>query len=233
MSLRPGGAAVRRARFMFALALALAAEALAGARAALAETATAARTTAAPEATSPVEAPSTDASPLTPLAPPQPQAIETPAQPGSNGSTRPAPAGPIPPEDQALTLLGSWKCETMSDLEGAQTYTRTGPVEIDLRNDIRDQTGRWFRISQQFRYDRSAAHWSTSLQSGQFVGTAGEWLDADEQWTFQGKLNGTQGPVRIVYTNLGPLAFRRDFQKKVDGRWQTLDLETCKRAGGR
>ncbi len=121
----------------------------------------------------------------------------------------------------------------MTDLKGSQKYELAGRDEIALRNEIRDHSGRAFLIRQRFFYNAARARWSTNLQDGQFVGSAGEWLDLDQPWIFEGALRGTQGPVRMIYTNLGEVAFRRDFQKKADGRWQTLDLETCKRTSGR
>jgi len=92
--------------------------------------------------------------------------------------------------------------------------------------------GRTYRIEETYRFDPSTERWNTTTGKDAYVGTADPWMS--DRWVFNGTetIMGVRHPVRMIYIDLGPAAFRRDFQSQRNGRWSTFSAETCKRASG-
>jgi hypothetical protein len=149
----------------------------------------------------------------------------------SSPAPSPQPAGPLPtPRDRAANLLGGvWQCETIAGSTGTHTYTENeDDGSIELQTEL--HTGfRTFRITEIYRFDDSRNSWTVETQGGAYSGSAPAWNGG--KWIFDGfeRLRGNRRPVRMVYFDLGDRAFRRDFQARQEGVWQTYSAETCLR----
>jgi hypothetical protein len=174
---------------------------------------------ASPLAAQPSIATAADSTPAKVNASPLP----TKAIPGSDESVAPLPG------DRAANLVGGvWQCETISGSSGTKTYTEAQDGSIDLQIEL--HTGpRTFHISEAYHFDGARKLWHLDTQGGLYAGSAGPWTGY--KWIFDGTANdgGERRPVRVIYFDLADQAFRRDFQDKRYGMWQTYSAETCRR----
>ncbi len=116
----------------------------------------------------------------------------------------------------------------MGNVPGLHAYVLQDDGSIAMRNEL--QVGpKTVEIREVYRYDLDHKVWRTETQGGAYVGSAPPWRS--EKWVFEGVevASGHGRAVRMVYMDLGPVAFRRDFQILVDGMWRTFTAETCKR----
>lgn len=125
-------------------------------------------------------------------------------------------------------LVGEWSCETFTNWPSEQRYTVDESDRLVLRNDLQSPDGP-VTIVQRFRFNSHAKRWSTYIDGGDFSAKGGEWLE--RRWNLDGVWRGISKPARLVYTFLGPDAYRRDFQLLEAGRWRSSSGETCYRVG--
>jgi len=121
-------------------------------------------------------------------------------------------------------LIGAWSCDTFENWHGEQRYVANGSERIVLFNALQAPNGKVI-IVQRFRLDDLKQRWSTYVEGGDFSAQGGPWLGRN--WIFDGVWRGVEGAARLVYTSLGPNAFRRDFQVRDGKRWHTSTGETC------
>jgi hypothetical protein len=158
---------------------------------------------------------------------------ESGASPARTASSAPTVLAPSPrpaPPDQALSLAGNpWECETDHHVGLVSTFSAPSPNRVDVRTTLRDGLAGKQHIDEAFVWDPLAARWRATVAGGAFVGSAPRWTG--EAWTFSGSAStgGHTYDGRMVFTALGPNAFRRDFELERDGRWQIYSLETCSR----
>jgi hypothetical protein len=165
---------------------------------------------------------------------PQPAASSEPSAPPSPlPSSAPASASPAPtpvPVDRALSLLGDpWACETDHHAALVSAFSAPSEDRIDVRTTLAGGLAGNRHIDEAFVWDPVAATWHANVAGGAFVGSAPRW--SGEVWIFTGTAatGGHTYNGRMVFTALGPNAFRRDFELERDGRRQIYSLETCSR----
>jgi hypothetical protein len=151
-------------------------------------------------------------------------------------SPHPQPAGsvpssppPGPPHDRSTNLVGGvWQCETIAGNTGTHTYVANDDGSLELATELRAGY-RTFRIRETYTYDSGRKLWTVRSDGNAYTGTASPWTGY--KWTFEGTESdhGLRRAVRMVYFDLADQAFRRDFQDKQNGSWQTYSAETCKR----
>jgi len=152
------------------------------------------------------------------------------ASPAVGNGPKTAPSAKPALRDRAQNLVGGvWQCETIAGSTGTHTYT-AGEYDDSIELEISLHSGsRTFDITEVYRFDGTRNGWTVETSGGTYRGTAAPWTG--EKWIFDGteKTSGQRRPVRMVYTELGGQAFRRDFQAEQDGFWRTYSAETCKR----
>ena len=109
-------------------------------------------------------------------------------------------------------------------------YWQDGERLLTAESQLTAQNGKVLTIHERLRYDPAKKQWSAHVQNGAFIGVATSWTK--HKWIFAGtsSAHGRTVPTRMVYTNLGDLAFRRDFQAIVQRHWRSVGGETCKRS---
>ena len=146
----------------------------------------------------------------------------------SAGPISRAPASITPRRrDHAYALVGDpWSCESVNGEPSTQRYISDAEGSITLHDDVR-VAKHSYDIVETYRFDPVRGLWNTEVRGGGYAGTAAPW--AHEKWIFNGieTERGRHSEVRMVYTQLGEQAYRRDFQLSSNG--QTFVSETCKR----
>lgn len=137
--------------------------------------------------------------------------------------------------DQALGLVGVWKCESAAGSVGTATFTSDAPGSISMKNTYRTTAGTSGEFDETFHFDAGAGTWtwSSTLRSApdfKESGTAGRWTA--DTWIFEGTLQQSQStePVRMIYTRLGENTIRREFEAQVSGAWLTRSSSSCARS---
>ncbi len=198
--------------------------------------------TPTPRATVPPSTPS-----ATPAVMPPPTAAPPSAAPSSAARSRSAPSPSAAPlgvaavrpaprrfaaatarrSDRAYALVGDWNCESAGGEPSTHRYVLGADGSITLLNDVR-VAARSYEIVETYRFDSARHLWTTAVRGGGYVGTASPW--SREKWIFNGieTERGRHSAVRMIYTDLGTQAYRRDFQ--LAGSGQTFVSETCKRS---
>jgi hypothetical protein len=152
-----------------------------------------------------------------------------------------------PAADRTAGLIGTWQCESFRHSNGTWTFVRNGDGSIALNNKFRTDTGLSGEFAETYSFDPQSGlwNWASTQQDRpgglQEDGKAKPWTA--ETWTFDGRLRITESSsgsiqpartiarnIRMVYTTLGPDAFRRDMETFSDGRWVSSSASTCKRA---
>jgi len=159
-------------------------------------------------------------------------------------SLAPASAQSVQTEDRATQLLGTWSCESIRHSLGTWTFTRNADGSLSMKNLFRTEDGLSGEFDDVYRLDSNSGQWEwTSLQPTRpgfrESGTAAPWTA--DKWIFEGQLTlvapedsvnffpTVTRRLRMVYTTLGDLAFRREFEYRREGRWVTDSASTCKR----
>jgi hypothetical protein len=165
-----------------------------------------------------------------------PQADTVASAPSRDGSIT-TPVDPTAVEhDHAASLVGAWTCVTDHGSATTKQYTREVDGTIVLDNTISLANGMTAKVHETYRYDPASSRWSVmstpALFFGAYTGTAKPWTD--NQWVFEGEEpithnDGTRvvTTVRLVYTQLAPAGFRREFQYQINGEWRDLSEELC------
>jgi hypothetical protein len=152
-----------------------------------------------------------------------------------------------PVTDRAPGLIGTWRCESIQHSNGTWSFERNQDDSIVMKNKFRTATGLSGEFDETYRFDPRSRLWNwSSLQADrpgslQEDGKAAPWTA--DAWTFDGQKRETEMSsgsilpartvtqnIRMVYSSLGPDAFRRDIEVFHDGRWITTSASTCKRA---
>ena len=129
--------------------------------------------------------------------------------------------------DHAYALVGGpWSCESVNGEPSIQRYVLGADGSITLHDDVR-VAKRSYDIVETYRFDPARGLWDTTVRGGGYAGAAMPW--SGEKWVFNGieTERGRRSKVRMVYTQLGDQAYRRDFQLSISG--ETFVSETCKR----
>jgi len=138
------------------------------------------------------------------------------------------------PEAVASRLLGSWRCSGYAPGSAStETYTRAADGSFLLTNAVRTSTGISGTTVEALRYDRASETWTLDVNPNPYFGgmslSAAVWRG--DQWVFTGTetIDGTARQVRIIYTDLGPLAFRREHQQQLGNVWADDAEFVCQR----
>jgi len=134
----------------------------------------------------------------------------------------------------AQRLQGTWDCRgPVLGSTSREVYARGGPNTIALRNAVHTARGLSGIVDETFGYDPATATWELSAPMNRFFDVmqlgAQDWRTA--QWVFTGTqtVQNVARPVRIVYTSLGPDAYRREHQSLVGSGWQGDGAFACRR----
>jgi hypothetical protein len=100
----------------------------------------------------------------------------------------------------------------------------SGSDRLVLFNVLQSPDGK-ATIIQRFRFDAPRQRWSTYVEGGDFSARGAPWHG--RYWVFEGVWRGVGAAARLIYTSLGPNAFRRDFQVRGGDQWKTSTGETC------
>ena len=149
-------------------------------------------------------------------------------------SAEPA-SGPIERHSRDLArLIGTWNCQgAVPGNTSVEVYSALADGSVNLENRVRASTGRVGVVLETFRYDQASASWTLSAGANAFFGglqlRAPAWTEATWLLTGTEIVNDRPRPTRIVYTDLGPLAFRREHQAQSGSVWQDDAQLTCRR----
>jgi hypothetical protein len=123
---------------------------------------------------------------------------------------------------------GTWLCESFSGSTRSATFVRDGDAVLVSTALVSTPNGT-VSVDERLSFSESSNRWTMSINHGSIVASSPPWTHA--KWTFEGTRGTKAGeePVRSVFTNLGERAFRHDFQIQADGRWLTVNGETCER----
>jgi hypothetical protein len=134
------------------------------------------------------------------------------------------------PIDGAYSLPGGiWNCETLANSVATSVYKMTAPRTMLERTTLHLPHRPPVELDTTFVYDPQRDRWGLSMQKGAYVATAPPWSTAT--WTFAGtEVDGDpHRNVRLVYTSLGPDAYRSDYEALIKNAWQTFSGATCRR----
>lgn len=168
-------------------------------------------------------------------------ALPAGAADGTPVGVAPPPAANATPAatDHAFALLGTWSCSTEQNSDTSMTFKQAAPDTIVMRGSVTSPSLMGVMITgDTYRYDPTSQQWTLDSARtpafGSYHGTAAPWTQT--QWVFYGNeplpQNGAwkTTPVRQVFTDLGPAAFRREFQVPVATAWRDISEEVCTRA---
>ncbi len=134
----------------------------------------------------------------------------------------------------AQQLQGTWDCRgPVPGSASREVYVRSGENTIVLRNAVHTGLGLSGVVHETFRYDPVKATWELSAPMNRFFDVmqlgAEQWRT--QQWVFTGTqtVQNVARPTRIVYTSLGPGAYRREHQSENGGAWQADGAFVCRR----
>lgn len=134
------------------------------------------------------------------------------------------------PIDGAYSLPGGvWKCETLANTSATSVYRLTDRTHIEEKTMLRLPKRPPVELDTSFEFDQGHGVWKLSMQKGAYLATAPVWDGAT--WSFKG-IESDADPhrvVRLVYTSLGPDAYRSDYEAQNHGNWETFSGATCKR----
>jgi len=135
----------------------------------------------------------------------------------------------------AERLLGTWDCRgPVPGSAAREVYTRSGENTIMLRNAVHTARGLSGVVHETFGYDPVKATWQLSAPMNRFFDLmqlgAQRW--GAQQWVFTGTqtVQNVARPTRIVYTSLGPGAYRREHQSETGVAWKADGAFVCRRA---
>ena len=134
------------------------------------------------------------------------------------------------PVDGAFSLPGGiWNCETLANSTATSVYKVSDARTMVERTTLHLPHRPPVELDTTFTYSPALGRWSLSMQHGAYTATAPQW--SQPTWTFEGYEADAdpRGRVRLVYTSLGPDAYRSDYQALNKGTWQTFSGATCKR----
>jgi hypothetical protein len=162
---------------------------------------------------------------------PSPSAPNLPF-PSAAASVVPAvarPAGPLP-VDGAYSLPGGiWNCETLGNTPATSVYKLANARTMVERTTLHLANRQPVELDTTFVYNPQHRSWKLSMQGGAYIASAPGW--SQSTWIFQGE-EADESPhrsVRLVYTSLGPDAYRSDYQALNQSSWKTFSGATCKR----
>jgi hypothetical protein len=169
-----------------------------------------------------------------PIDTPSPNGSETPS---ALPSSRPiATATPHPvqlaPSIRSDALLGNWHCTTFGGTTLAHEFSRADDaVSLYVTTTIVLPNGKQVKLHEVYAHNPNTHMWTAVLAGGLIYAKGADWTGGDT-WTLvgQSRENGTPIRFRMVFTDLGTDAYRRDFQRLEGASWATYAGETCLRA---
>jgi hypothetical protein len=121
-------------------------------------------------------------------------------------------------------------CETLGNTQARSVYKLTGPNVIQERTTLHLPHQPSIELDSEFVFDRRFNRWGLSMEQGAFTAAGPAWSTGS--WVLVGIETDTNPhrTVRLVYTSLGPDAYRSDFQSLTKGgSWRTFSGATCRR----
>ncbi len=154
---------------------------------------------------------------------PQPSPTATP-------EPTPSPTPFLQSGDRAYVLIGGeWACKTFAGTAFTRMYRRDeDAVSIIGETDV-PIAGHVGKLVEVYRKHNEANKWVVSLVGGQIVAVAKPWRAGD--WIFEGHdaEPGHDTRMRMIYRAYGDNAFRREFERFVDGQFAIYAGEKCER----
>jgi hypothetical protein len=166
--------------------------------------------------------------------PPSPTGSESPSTvPSPRPTTLATPRRePIAPLLRTDGLLGNWACTTFGGTTLTHEFSRADDaVSLYVTTTIVLPNGKTAKLHEVYAHNPNTHVWTAVLAGGLIYAKGTDWTGGDP-WMLvgQSRENGTPTRFRMVFTDLGADAFRRDFQRP-DGAsaWTTYAGETCRR----
>ena len=137
----------------------------------------------------------------------------------------------LAPSIHSDALLGNWGCTTFGGTTLTHEFSRADDaVSIYVTTTIVLPNGKTAKLHEVYAHNPNTHVWTAVLAGGLIFAKGSDWTD--NTWTLvgQSRENGTPMRFRMVFTDLGTDAFRRDFQRPDGASWATYAGETCRRA---
>jgi hypothetical protein len=128
-------------------------------------------------------------------------------------------------------LIGDWDCTTFGGTNLTHAFSRADDgVSLYVNTNIRLTTGRLASLHELYAHNPDTHRWTAILAGGLIYAKGPDWRG--KQWILAGHSSENGAPVkfRMVFSDLGAEAYRRDFQRMIGGAWATYAGETCRRA---
>lgn len=167
--------------------------------------------------------------------------IDTPSPTGSQmpptlPSARPtATATPhrvqVAPTLRSDALLGTWDCTTFGGTTLTHEFSRADDaVSLYVTTTIVLPNGKTAKLHEVYAHNTNTHLWTAVLAGGLIFAKGSDWTG--DTWTLvgQSRENGAPMRFRMIFTDLGTDAFRRDFQRPDGASWATYAGETCRRS---
>jgi hypothetical protein len=174
--------------------------------------------------------PPTPIPPATPTATPTVTPTVTPTP--RRSSTPPAVRVPVGPGDRTAMLFGPvWLCLTFDGTKLKHFYkSGDGGSEFTVTTQYRLPGRAATQTHEEYRFQPRTGLWIASVGQSTIVAQAPPWIG--DTWSFDGTSfdRGKRVGIRMIYSYLGPDAFRRDFERANDfGSYDVYAGETCRR----
>jgi len=161
-------------------------------------------------------------------------ALSVPLAAGTANFSNASAEANMPVARVAQRLEGTWDCRgPVPGSVSREAYSRSGENRIVLRNVVHTARGLTGVVHETFGYDSVTATWELSAPMNRFFDVmqlgAQNWRA--QQWIFTGTqtVQNVARPTRIIYTSLGPDAYRREHQSATRGGWQADGAFVCRR----
>jgi hypothetical protein len=154
---------------------------------------------------------------------PQPSPTATPMP-------TPSPTPYLQSGDRAYALIGGeWTCKTFAGTAFTRTYRRDEDAVSMIGETDVPIAGHIGKLIEVYRKHSNGNKWVVSLVGGQIVAVAKPWQTGD--WIFEGHDSepGHDTRMRMIYRTYGDSAFRREFERFVNGQFTTYAGEKCAR----
>jgi hypothetical protein len=163
--------------------------------------------------------------------------IDTPLPSDSTPSPTSTPSATATPRHVSPTLsirtdalLGTWACTTFGGTTLTHEFSRADDaVSLYVTTTIVLPNGKTAKLHEVYAHNPNTHVWTAVLAGGLIYAKGSDWTDATWNLVGQSRENGAPIRFRMVFTDLGTDAYRRDFQRPDGDAWATYAGETCRR----
>jgi len=163
--------------------------------------------------------------------------IDTPLPAGVTAAPTALPTATATPRRVSPTpslhsdaLLGNWACTTFGGTTLTHEFSRADDaVSLYVTTTIVLPNGKPAKLHEAYAHNPNTHVWTAVLAGGLIYAKGFDWTDDTWVLVGQSRENGAPTRFRMVFTDLGTDAYRRDFQRPDGTAWATYAGETCRR----